>query len=59
MDNEFKSEHLVKFLNDKNIDVHWTKPNSHTGNSDVERVHSTLIEKIQAIEEYVTVEEKI
>lgn len=59
MDNEFKSERLIKFLYDKEIEVHWTKPNSHTGNADVERLHSTLIEKIQAIEENITVEQKI
>lgn len=59
MDNEFKSEQVIKFLKDKSIEVHWTKPNSHTGNADVERLHSTLIEKIQAIEEEMTVEQKI
>lgn len=59
MDNEFKSEQVKRYLQDKNIEVHWTKPNSHTGNADVERLHSTLIEKIQAIEENISVEQKI
>ena len=59
MDNEFKSEQVKAYLQEKNIRVHWTKSNNHTGNADVERLHSTLIEKIQAIEEDVSVEQLI
>lgn len=59
MDNEFKSEQVKRYLQEKQIEVHWTKPNSHTGNADVERLHSTLIEKIQAVEEDISTEQKI
>ena len=59
MDNEFKSEQVKAFLIKKNIEVHWTKPNNHTGNADIERLHSTLIEKLQAIEEDTTLEQMI
>lgn len=50
MDNEFKAEQIIAYLNEENVQVHLTKPNSHTGNADIERLHSTLIEKISAIE---------
>lgn len=59
MDNEFKSEQVTRYLQQKGIEIHWTKPNSHTGNADVERLHSTLIEKIQAIEEDISIEQKV
>lgn len=50
-DNEFKSEHILDFLNKNNVEIHFTKPNSHTGNADIERLHSTILEKITGIEE--------
>lgn len=50
MDNEFKSEQIVKYLGEENIEIHFTKPNSHTGNADIERMHSTLIEKKLSID---------
>lgn len=50
MDNEFRSEQIIEYLREENVQVHFTKPNSHTGNADIERLHSTLIEKISAIE---------
>lgn len=59
MDNEFKSEQMKRFLQQKEIEIHWTKPNNHTGNAEVERLHSTLIEKIQAIEDDISLEQKI
>lgn len=45
-DNEFKSENLKEFFNAHEVNLHLTKPNTHTGNSDVERFHSTLQEKL-------------
>lgn len=45
-DNEFKSENLKEFFNEQQVDLHLTKPNTHTGNSDIERFHSTLQEKL-------------
>ena len=59
MDNEFKSEQIKAYLKKKNIEVHWTKPNSHTGNAEIERLHSTILEKIQAIDEELSVEQKL
>lgn len=59
MDNEFKSEQLKNYLQEKSIEVHWTKPNSHTGNADVERLHSTIIEKMQAVEDGLSTEQKL
>lgn len=32
-----------------NIELHLTKPNSHTGNSDIERFHSTIAEKFRIL----------
>ena len=49
MDNEFRSEQIVQYLDKEQIEVHYTKPNSHTGNADIERLHSTLIEIIAGI----------
>lgn len=45
MDNEFRAEQLIEYLGKENIEVHLTKPNNHTGNADVERLHFTLLEK--------------
>ncbi len=51
MDNEFRAEQLIQFLNAEGVEVHLTKPNSHTGNADIERLHSTLLEKLTGIGE--------
>lgn len=48
-DNEFKSEHLKEFLREQEVELHLTKPNTHTGNSDIERFHSTLQEILVAM----------
>lgn len=48
-DNEFKSVNIKDFLRCENIELHLVKPNSHTGNADVERLHSTLSEKIRVL----------
>lgn len=44
MNNEFKAEQLIIYLKDENTIVQ--KPNSHTGNADIERLHLALIEII-------------
>lgn len=45
-DNEFSAENLKEFFREQNVELHLTRPNTHTGNSDVERFHSTLQEKL-------------
>jgi hypothetical protein len=47
-DNEFGNE-IKEYLRTQNIDFHSTKPNSHIGNSDVERFHGTITEKIRIL----------
>lgn len=44
VDNEgaLKSEYFSKFLEENNIQTHFTTPHRHTGNSDIERLHATL-----------------
>lgn len=49
-DNELNSVNVKDFLRQENIDIHFTKPNSHTGNSDIERLHSTISEKFRVLE---------
>lgn len=46
-DNEFKSVNIKEYLRNENIVLHLAKPNSHTGNSDIERLHNTISEKIR------------
>lgn len=48
-DNGFKDINIKNFLKDENIELHLAKPHSHTGNSDVERLHNTLTEKIRIL----------
>lgn len=48
-DNEFNSLNVREFLEKEGIEYHSTKPNSHTGNSDVERLNNTLTEKIRTL----------
>ncbi|XP_055387130.1 uncharacterized protein LOC129615790, partial [Condylostylus longicornis] len=48
-DNEFRSVNIKDFLRKENIEPHLVKPNSHTGNSDIERLHNTLSEKIRML----------
>lgn len=54
-DNEFGSNNVKEFLLKEGIDYHLTKPNSHTGNSDVERLNNTITERIRAL----NIEEKL
>lgn len=48
-DNEFNSVNVKQFCQEEDINIHFTKPNSHTGNSDAERFNNTLTEKIRAL----------
>lgn len=50
-DNEFKSANILEFLREQGIEIHFTRPNSHTGNSDVERLHSTILEILHTIKD--------
>lgn len=46
-DNAFKDINIKDFLKEQNVELHLAKPHSHTGNSDIERLHNTLTEKIR------------
>ncbi|XP_055390591.1 uncharacterized protein LOC129619374 [Condylostylus longicornis] len=48
-DNEFCSVNIKDYLRKENIELNLVKPNSHTGNSDIERLHNTLSEKIRML----------
>lgn len=49
-DNEFNNLNIKDFLRQENIEVHFTSPRSHTGNSPIERVHGTLNEHLRILE---------
>lgn len=49
MDNEFNNALIKMFCCEKDIQPHFTTPNSHTGNSDIERLHSSILEHIRII----------
>lgn len=46
-DNEFNCVNVKNFLESENVAIHFTKANSHTGNSDIERFHSTIGERMR------------
>lgn len=48
-DNEFNTKNIREFCKAENIEYHVTKPNSHTGNSDVERFNNTITERIRIL----------
>lgn len=48
-DNEFGHVNIKQYLKNNNIELHLTKPNSHTGNSDLERLNNTITEKIRIL----------
>lgn len=48
-DREFKQINIKEFLNKENILFHAAKPNSHTGNSDIERLNGTITEKLRIL----------
>lgn len=60
-DNEFKSINIKDFCRNEGIEIHYVKPNNHTGNSDVERLNNTLSEKIRTlnIENKLPIKEQI
>lgn len=47
LDNEFNNANVKGYLDQEGIQYHFTKPNSHTGNSDIERFNNTITEKIR------------
>lgn len=49
MDNEFNNALIKLFCAEKNISTHFTTPYSHTGNSDIERMHLSLLEHIRIL----------
>lgn len=58
LDNEFKS--LTSFFMGEQIDIHFCKPRSHTGNSDIERLHLSLQEKLTGLDDpRLTLNEKL
>ncbi|KAJ8910639.1 hypothetical protein NQ315_012507 [Exocentrus adspersus] len=46
---EFKNEAFIEFCNKHKINIHFTTPANHTGNSPVERFHSTLCDSIRSL----------
>lgn len=50
LDNEFNNINVKEFFRNENILCHFTSPRSHTGNSDIERVHGTLNEHLRILE---------
>lgn len=60
-DNEFNNVNVKQFCRNEEININFSKPNSHTGNSDVERLNNTITEKIRTlnIEEKLPIKEQI
>lgn len=60
-DNEFNNLNVKEFCRVEGINIHFSKPNSHTGNSDVERLNNTITEKIRNLnmEEKFPIKEQI
>lgn len=60
-DNEFNNGNVKAFMQSAGIEYHITKPNSHTGNSDIERFNNTITEKIRTlnIENHLPVTQQI
>lgn len=66
VDNElgFKAIPIREFLEQENIDIHYTSNSNHTSNADIERLHNTMNEHIRLLRhdeknESETVEDKI
>lgn len=62
MDNEFNNALIKLFCRENNINTHFTTPHSHTGNSDIERMHLSLLEHIRILkrqDENVDIEELV
>lgn len=60
-DNEFNCINVKEFCRVEQIEIHFVKPNSHTGNSDIERLNNTLTERIRTLnlEEKIPIKEQI
>lgn len=58
-DNEFNAMYIREFLSQRNVQVHFTKSNAHTGNADIERLHGTIAEILLTMkqEESVTTQQ--
>ena len=53
---------MKDFLRQEEVQIHFTKPNSHTGNADIGRFHNTLGERFRMLEienSDLTVQEKV
>ena len=66
VDNElgFKAIPMQQFLNEENINIHYTSNSNHTSNADIERLHNTINEHLRLLRhdkksKTETVEEKI
>ncbi|KAI8116231.1 Retrovirus-related Pol polyprotein from transposon gypsy [Lucilia cuprina] len=62
MDNEFNNDLIRLFCGERNIQKHFTTVYSHTGNSDIERKHLSLLKHIRILKrsnENVDVEELV
>ncbi|CAD7094240.1 unnamed protein product [Hermetia illucens] len=61
-DNEFNRVNVKEFLRQESIEIHFTSPKSHTGNSDISRAHSSLLEHIRTLtltERDMSISEKV
>ncbi|CAD7077050.1 unnamed protein product [Hermetia illucens] len=53
---------VKEFLRQESIEIHFTSPRSHTGNSDISRAHSSLLEHIRTLtltERDMSISEKV
>ena len=41
---------MKDFLRQEEVQIHFSKPNSHTGNADIERFHNILGERFRMLE---------
>ena len=48
-DNEFNTANVIEFIEQENLSIHFNSPNSHTGNADMSRCHSSLLEHIRIL----------
>ncbi|CAD7091739.1 unnamed protein product [Hermetia illucens] len=61
-DNEFNMVNVKEFSRQESIEIHFTSPKSHTGNSDISRAHSSLLEHIRTLtltERDMSISEKV
>ncbi|CAD7078786.1 unnamed protein product [Hermetia illucens] len=61
-DHEFNMVNVKEFLRQESMEIHFTSPKSHTGNSDISRAHSSLLEHIRTLtttERDMSISEKV